>query len=206
MPYWRLSGFYFFYFAMLGAVAPFMPLYHEYLGFTPARIGELLALPMLMRCLAPNLWGWLGDKTGRRLQIVRWGAFLALLGFLLIFWRKDCLWMVLVLLVHSFFWHAILPQFEVLTFAHLRSSPQLYSKIRLWGSVGFIVTVVCLGWLFDHGELANFPLWVSLILAGIWLSSLLVPAVKPQQAASFTTGAVEAVGKILRQRTVLVFY
>lgn len=103
MPYWRLSNFYFFYFALLGAVAPFMPLYLEHLGFSPARIGELLALPMLMRCLAPNLWGWLGDKTGQRLLIVRWGALLTLFGFALIFYRQDYAWLVLVMLLHAFF-------------------------------------------------------------------------------------------------------
>ena len=58
LPYWRLSGFYFFYFALLGATAPYWALYLAELGFSAARIGELLAIPMLMRCLAPNLWGY----------------------------------------------------------------------------------------------------------------------------------------------------
>ncbi|GEM_PF-5410714 len=59
LPYWRLSGFYFFYFALLGSTAPFLGLYFAHLGFSPERIGELIAIPMLMRCLAPNLWaGW----------------------------------------------------------------------------------------------------------------------------------------------------
>ena len=39
LPYWRLSAFYFFYFAMLGATAPFLPLYFQHLGVSPARIG-----------------------------------------------------------------------------------------------------------------------------------------------------------------------
>ncbi|MGV6955987.1 MFS transporter, partial [Pseudomonas chlororaphis] len=42
-------------------------------GFSSARIGELVAIPMLMRCVAPNIWGWLGDYTGQRLAIVRFG-------------------------------------------------------------------------------------------------------------------------------------
>ena len=71
LPYWRLSSFYVFYFALLGSTAPFLGLYFHYLGFNSARIGELVAIPMLMRCVAPNVWGWLGDYTGRRLAIVR---------------------------------------------------------------------------------------------------------------------------------------
>ena len=49
IPYWRLSSFYLFYFALLGSTAPFLALYFDHLGFSPARIGELVAIPMLMR-------------------------------------------------------------------------------------------------------------------------------------------------------------
>src|SRR3990167_1007203 len=89
LPYWRLSGFYLCYFALLGATAPFLGLYFEYLGFSPARIGELVAIPMLMRCVAPNLWGWLGDRSGKRLLIVRIGAFCTLSSLSLIFISKS---------------------------------------------------------------------------------------------------------------------
>lgn len=34
LPYWRLSGFYFFYFALLGGTAPFLALYFDHLGFS----------------------------------------------------------------------------------------------------------------------------------------------------------------------------
>lgn len=206
MPYWRLSNFYFFYFALLGAVAPFMPLYLEYLGFSPARIGELLALPMLMRCLAPNLWGWLGDKTGQRLLIVRWGALLTLLGFALIFIRQDYGWLVLVMLLHAFFWHAILPQFEVLTFSHLQQQPERYSKIRVWGSVGFILTVLLMGAWFDWRGLVGYPLLVSLIMLGIFLSSLLVPARHSEVASSENDSGGFSLYRILQQRPVWIFY
>jgi len=45
---------------------------------------------MLMRCVAPNLWGWLGDYTGQRLAIVRVGARVyVLVSFALIFVSKT---------------------------------------------------------------------------------------------------------------------
>ena len=149
LPYWRLSSFYLFYFALLGATAPFLALYFDHLGFSSARIGELVAIPMLMRCVAPNLWGWLGDYTGQRLLIVRVGALCTLLSFALIFVSKSYAWLALVMALHAFFWHAVLPQFEVITFAHLREQPERYSQIRLWGSAGFILTVVILGRVFE---------------------------------------------------------
>lgn len=181
LPYWRLSGFYLFYFALLGATAPFLGLYFEHLGFSPARIGELVAIPMLMRCVAPNLWGWLGDVTGQRLRIVRVGALCTLLSFSLILFDKSYAWLALVMALHAFFWHAVLPQFEVITLAHLQERTARYSQIRLWGSIGFILAVVGLGLAFERLGLDVYPVVVLAIMAGIVASSLWVPDAEPVQ-------------------------
>lgn len=181
LPYWRLSGFYFFYFSLLGATAPFLALYFDHLGFSPARIGELLAIPMLMRCLAPNLWGWLGDHTGQRLRIVRFGAICTLVCFAGIFVSRSYAWLALIMAAHAFFWHAVLPQFEVITLAHLREQTARYSRIRLWGSIGFIVAVVGLGLLFEWLSLDAYPWALVLIMAGIVASSFWVPNAQPLQ-------------------------
>ncbi len=180
IPYWRLSGFYIFYFAVLGAVAPYLGLYFDHLGFPSERIGELVAIPMLMRCLAPNLWGWLGDATGQRLAIVRIGAVCTLLAFSLIFVSKSYAWLAMVMALHAFFWHAVLPQFEVITLAHLRERASRYSQIRLWGSVGFIAAVVLLGALFDRFGLDVYPIALVAIMAGIVVSSAWVPNAIPE--------------------------
>lgn len=185
LPYWRLSGFYFCYFALLGATAPFLALYFDYLEFSPARIGELIAITMLMRCVAPNVWGWLGDYTGRRLAIVRFGAVCTLISFAGIFISKSYAWLALVMALHAFFWHAVLPQFEVITLAHLREQAAKYSQIRLWGSIGFIVAVVGLGQLFEHLSLAAYPLAIVLIMAAICISSFWVPDAQPRHRPEF---------------------
>ncbi|MFU6377122.1 MFS transporter [Metapseudomonas otitidis] len=179
LPYWRLSGFYLFYFALLGATAPFLGLYFAHLGFSAARIGELVAIPMLMRCVAPNLWGWLGDRSGRRLAIVRLGAFCTLCTFALIFVDKSYAWLAMIMALHAFFWHAVLPQFEVITLAHLREQAARYSQIRLWGSIGFILTVVGLGKAFEVFSLDVYPVALVVIMAGIVLSSWWVPNATP---------------------------
>ena len=44
--------------------------------------------------------------------------------------------------LHAFFWHAVLPQFEVITLAHLHEQPERYSQVRLWGSIGFILAAL----------------------------------------------------------------
>lgn len=194
LPYWRLSGFYFFYFALLGSAAPFLGLYFDHLGFSAERIGELVAIPMLMRCLAPNLWGWLGDATGQRLVIVRLGALCTLLSFSLIFYSKSYAWLALVMALHAFFWHAVLPQFEVITLAHLREQASRYSQIRLWGSIGFIVAVVGLGTLFERLSLDIYPVAMMVVMAGIVISSAWVPNAVPEQRPE-----LEGQGGFLRQ-------
>lgn len=175
LPYWRLSGFYFAYFALLGGVAPFLALYFHHLGFSAARIGELIAIPMVMRCLAPSLWGWLGDATGQRLLIVRLGALATAVCFTGIFLRQDYLWLALIMALHSFFWHAVLPQFEAITLSHLGERSARYSQVRLWGSVGFIATVVGLGWFLQGRSLDLYPVAMLGIMVAIFCCSLLVP-------------------------------
>lgn len=204
IPYWRLSSFYLFYFALLGATAPFLALYFDHLGFDSARIGELVAIPMLMRCVAPNLWGWLADRSGQRLLILRAGAVCALCAFTLIFLDKSFAWLALVMALHAFFWHAVLPQFETLTLAHLRGQASRYGQLRLWGSIGFIVTVVLFGRLFEWFSLDIYPYAVVIILAGILLGTLWVPNAHPHVEAK----ALLASGFIsqLRRPGVLAFY
>ena len=204
LPYWRLSGFYFFYFALLGGTAPFLALYFDHLGFSPARIGELIAIPMLMRCLAPNLWGWLGDHTGQRLLIVRFGALCTLVCFAGIFFSQSYAWLALIMATHAFFWHAVLPQFEVITLAHLREQAARYSQIRLWGSIGFIVAVVGLGLLFEWLSLDAYPAALLVIMAGIVVSSFWVPNAQPVLRPS--TLESEGFVRQLRRPGILAFY
>ena len=63
MPYWRLSGFYLFYFATLGALLPYWGLYLKSLGFDARAIGSLIAIIMATKIVAPNVWGWIADHA-----------------------------------------------------------------------------------------------------------------------------------------------
>jgi len=73
----------------------------------------------------------------------------------------------------------VLPQFEVITLAHLQGQASRYSQIRLWGSIGFILTVVALGRLFEWLSLDIYPLALVVIMGGIVISSLWVPNAQP---------------------------
>lgn len=207
LPYWRLSGFYFFYFALLGTWLPFWPLYLQHLGYGALAIGLLAGVMQGTKVVAPSLWGWVADKTGARIRVIRIGAFSALLIFSAIFLRTDFLWLALVVAGYSFFWNAVLAQFEVITLGHLRARPQRYSLIRLWGSAGFVAAVAGLGLLFDFVSLALLP-WILLaLLAGIWLATLCVGAAPVAKAGPAETVIPrKPLGEVVRQPVVLAFF
>lgn len=202
VPYWRLSQFYFFYFAVLGALLPFWSLYLKNIGFDVTAIGWLMAVMTSTRIVAPNIWGWLADKSGRRLTVVRAGAFLGFLFFLGVFFAHDFIWMALAIFGYSFFWNAVLAQFEVVTLGHLGEQRNAYSRIRLWGSVGFIITVTGLGLVFDYLPIDYLPYFIATLLLLIWLSSLMV-AEKPVSVRPEKSGGLLAV---IRQPAVLAFF
>ena len=130
---------------------------------------------MATKIVAPNLWGWIADRTGKRLLIIRIGALLSFFCFIGIFLNQQFWTIALVMAGYSFFWNAILPQHEVITISFLRQQPETYSRIRLWGSIGFIIFVLGGGILFDDHDIQTLPVIGLLLLAGIFVSSLYVP-------------------------------
>lgn len=201
-PFVRLGAFYFFYFAVIGGFQPYWGLYLQGQGFSPAAIGELMAIVMATRIIAPNFWGYIADHTGKRLQLVRFGAFMMLLVWLGVFWAREYWSLALVLLAYGFFQNAILAQFEAVTMAHLGQRRERYSLIRLWGSLGFIVTGTGLGILFDHISVDSLPLWLLACALATWLSSMLVPDIKTPKRHE----ASEGLWTILKRQPVWAFF
>jgi PPP family 3-phenylpropionic acid transporter len=175
MPYARLSSYYFFHFAALGALVPFWGPYLLERGFGPAAIGLLMAILMGTKIVAPNVWGLLADRYGERMPIVRLSAALAVLGFLGVFWAEGLWAMALVMAVFSFFWNAPLPLMESVTFNHLGTRANRYASVRVWGSVGFILTVTTIGWWQERAGTGVIPIMVLVLFVGVWASCLIIP-------------------------------
>ena len=174
-PYWRLSGFYFFYFASLGVFVPYWGLYLQWQGFSAQEIGEITAIFLGARIIAPNLWAWLADFHGQRMRIVRVTSIIGTIAFSAILLDNSYIWIAVVMLVFSIFWNATLPQFEANTLQHLGENSHHYSKIRLWGSIGFIFTVTALGIVFEKISIDLMPIALIITMTGIWIMSLSVP-------------------------------
>lgn len=181
MPYWRLAGVYFFYFAYLGAFAPYFSLYLSSLGIAAAGIGAILALPQLVRIVAPHVWGWLADHGGHRLRVARIGTAIGTAVYCGLFAAQSFEALFAIVLLMSFFLSAALPQVELTTLSHLGARSTEYGRIRVWGSLGFIAAVLIVGYVLDVVPIAVL-LWIMLaILAGVTILLLLVPEA-PQEA------------------------
>lgn len=172
-PYWRLSGYYFLHFGTLGIFLPYWSLYLKSLDFNAEAIGILTALLVGTKIISPNIWGWVADHTGHRLMVIRTGVFLSAAAFSGALFTQSFTGLALVLVAFGFCWNAALPQVEATTMGHLQDRPHVYPKIRVWGSVGFILAVWVLGRALETQPLTLVPwaiLGLTLINAGLTLS------------------------------------
>jgi len=202
LPYWRLSAYYFFYFAFIGAFSPYFGLYLQSLSYNAWDIGLLMSQMQLMRVFGPYLWGSLADRAARRVPVVRLAAVASLLGFFAFFLASDFVALLVAMALLAFFWSGALPLVETITFDHLREEAARYSRIRVWGSVGFVAAVMATGALLDSLPLPVL-LWICVaMLVGILGCALVLPEA-PQHVAA---GEAPPLGDILRQPRVRALF
>ncbi|MGC2458587.1 MAG: MFS transporter [Gallionellaceae bacterium] len=199
---WRIAGFYFFYFAFVGMFAPYWSLYLKSIRFDAVQISILLSVQPVMRMIAPNIWGWLADHTGKRLLVVKLAALCSALAYLGVFFTTQFWGMLLVLALMSFFWSASMPLVEATTLTYLGKNTAHYGRIRSWGSVGFIVSVLGLGYAFDYIAI-SWLLWAGLfILLGILFFSRQIP---PTAVLAHHTDSQPIMDILMRPRVLALF-
>jgi len=174
----RLSRFYFIYYFFVGAFVPYWGLYLQSEKFSAADIGILMSLFQISRIFAPNFWGWLADHTGKRAQWIRLTAFLGLCGFTAVFWAHGFFWLFFVMAALSLFTSSTLPLAESLTLAHLATTNGHYSRIRMWGSLGFIVAAVILGFMIDIAGIVSLLWFLLIVQVSLFALSYTLPEAK----------------------------
>lgn len=176
--HWRIAGFYFFYFAFIGMFAPYWALYFRSLGFSALQISVLMSVMPVMRMVSPALWGWLADHTGKRAQVIRISSLLSLLAYLALCVTTQFYALLFALALMSFFWSASMPLVEAITLSYLGKQTASYGRLRSWGSIGFIVSVVGLGYALDAMQIGVL-LWAGVLFElGIYLFSRQMPEVE----------------------------
>ena len=163
---------------------PYWSPYLEARGFSAAQMGIAYALMGVTRSIMPIAWGWWADISGKRINLIRWAVLVALGLFLCIPFADGVLGIAAFMVVYSIFWHALLSQFEVVALMHLLPYKGDYSRVRLWGSVGFVAAVLGLGPLLDLFGILPLPWLVSVLFAAMAISAWLVPEVPAPPVAA----------------------
>ncbi len=204
LPFAALSASYF---AHIGFFNPYLPLWLKDMGLSLVLISVLTSVQATTRLFAPYIWGWLSDHTGERIKLLRLGAAVALAAGCLLWLPLSPLWLGLVLLLMFTHTSAMMPMSEA-AMAHLVSQggafdAQRYGRVRLWGSVGFLVTVLLAGAWFEAFGMQQFPTMTILSLLAVLLSTLWMP---DQREAAPVEQVRPAVGPVLRQPPVFWFF
>lgn len=186
----RLSHSYFWYFAVLGLAIPFLAVFLEGRGFNSLEMGEILAIFTATKIFGPSFWAFLADKTGKKLPYIQFGAIAGLICFTFLFFVDGYWPIIITLALFSLFWTGMQPQLEVLTLATMRNCPKLYGRIRLWGSVGFIVFAVISGEVINVAGSDSF-IWIGfIILLGLWLATLLLKEKQSRVSQAHEQGSI----------------
>jgi PPP family 3-phenylpropionic acid transporter len=172
-----LAVYYFAAFASLGVFFPYFPTWLEARGMTGLSMSSIVALRPVMGVIGPIGFGLLADAFGLRGSLLRLACLgscmafgvLAVAGLL----NKSLGFQALfvVMLLFSFFRAPM----TMLADASALERGGSYGRLRLWGSLGFMVLALVTGWTIDPTELAPLPVAVTLLLAAAWLAARAVP-------------------------------
>lgn len=170
------------YFAHIGFFNPYLPLWLKDMGLGIFAISLLTSIQAATRLFAPYGWGWLSDHTGERVKLLRYGASAALVASLGLWFDYGSWWLAVVLFVMFTHTSAMMPMSEA-ALAHLVSQggafdAKRYGRVRLCGSIGFLVTVMAAGIWFEQFGMGTFPAWTLLTMLAVAGSVWLLPNLK----------------------------
>ncbi len=194
--------FFFAYYGYIGVFSPYASLYFADRGVSAVQIGVLMSMMQVMRIFGPNLWGWVADHTRRRVMVLRVTSAASALVFCGMFWGETFVFFFVLMLALNLFTSAQGPLSEALMLSSMRGDLTHYGRLRLWGSVGFIVTVIAAGQLLDWQGIRLMP-WIALALL------VMVAAVAlnmREEVAMPRSQDTPSVRQLLKQREVIAFF
>jgi len=202
-PYWRLSGFYWVYYAILGGLVPFWGRYFQLNGFDAQQIGVLMAVVSSARLIGPNVWAWIADTSSNRLFYLRLATICGAVFFVWVTLNQQYYLLILSIFAFAFCWGAVMPQFETIAMSHLADQKQKYTLVRLWGSIGYIVLSVAMGTLLDNYGAQGFSITLQFLFFGAILLSFSIPKIPVKQQAEHSE---QSILKVFKNKTVIVFF
>jgi len=160
-----LQLFYFCYYIAVGIALPFFPPYLRHLGLSGREISAMLSMAPLLHLFAPLVWGWVADRKRRPdlvLRVTCGGAFFVI-GPLIVL--RTMPGMVVLYFFHQVFAVAITGLADSLAVERARSGTD-YGRIRLWGSLSFVLACAVVGPLLGARDPRGGDVLVPILLVG----------------------------------------
>jgi PPP family 3-phenylpropionic acid transporter len=198
----NFSLFFFGYYGYIGAFTPYASLFFADKGMDAPQIALLMSLMQVMRIFGPNLWGWFADHTQKRVTVLRFTALSALGLFMGMFVGQTFAQFFVLMILINTFTSAQGPISEALMLSEMRGDLTHYGRLRLWGSVGFIVSVTVTGELLDWRGIRFMP-WASVALLALVVVASLRIEESPYAHSQRSTPSILA---LLRRREVIAFF
>ena len=176
---WLALG-YFAYFFSYGIFLPFWSVWLEGLGLTPETIGLLLGTGLVARFLGSLLIAPRVTDPSRLIPALRVLALLTLV-FALAFWAgTHVAWLMVVMIGFNLFFSPLVPLTDALANTWQKQIPLDYGRVRLWGSIAFVIGSALTGKLVSLYDYRVILALLTLGVASMLLGMMLRPAIQPQ--------------------------
>jgi PPP family 3-phenylpropionic acid transporter len=161
-------------FLFLGAYGNFFPLWLDSAGWTESQMGWLDGMRYACLIVFPLIWGHITDKSGRPVQTIRWIALGSCAAFFFTLWTSAFVPLMITMVVFSAFRVGIVPVTDTFTLSHVERAGGEYGRIRIWGSLGFIVGGFGAAWVIAGTSRASVPnILVALLVATVIVAAIL---------------------------------
>lgn len=178
----RLAAFYFAFLAVYGVQLPFWPVWLAAHGLGPTDIGIIVAVGVGARLVGNPLAAHVADRSGERRRPMLALAVLGLAAYAL-FAFVDGFWGILaVSIVSSLLFPPIMALGESLTMTGVGRFGLDYGRIRLWGSLSFILAATASGHVLVEAP-PTVILWLVLAtVAATALACAVLPDLRTEAA------------------------
>lgn len=163
----KFSSLYFFQFAALGAFLPLFAVYLKSIGMSGTQIGVLTALGSLLTVISAPFWGYVADRTNKHQLIYLLLLSSCIITAFLIPTAKSFIPLFIILIFFHFGLSAINPLLDGITL----NTPVAFGKVRLWGSIGFGVASLLVGYLANATSLSSI---FYIYMAATFITGLLL--------------------------------
>jgi MFS transporter, PPP family, 3-phenylpropionic acid transporter len=186
-----------------GIALPFFPVWLETLSMSDFQIGIVLAVPMFVRVFTAPVAGIIADRIGERSIMLLWSGLLSLATAIALF-ATGSFWPVLLLYtLQGAVYSPYVPITEAIMLSGVRRWNFDYGKMRLWGSLAFIVATMIGGWLAGlYGGAMVLPAMAVAFVLTV-LGAVIAPKIgKPRRPSPITAIAEVPGTSTLRQADV----